>query len=92
MGAFRGNAPLPLFLYPLVHANDRDVDVTTANVLLPVLGAGVCLLGLLAGSIRSGGYDVAADVPHWQVTAELLGTLRNRSIEVRARRVQARAR
>ncbi len=38
----------------------------------------------LAALVASGGYDVAADEPHWAVTAWALETARDRSIESRA--------
>jgi mono/diheme cytochrome c family protein len=46
--------------------------------------AGVALVGLGA-YIYSGRYNIAADQPHWLVTSKIIETLRNRSIESRAR-------
>src|SRR5512147_2492243 len=49
----------------------------------------VVLLALLGGAyIWSGAYPIGADVPHWQVTFELLELLRDRSIAEHAKGIQ----
>lgn len=52
------------------------------------------VLGLLllvgigkAALIWSGAYNIAADEPHWRLTEQVMETLRDRSIAVRATRV-----
>jgi mono/diheme cytochrome c family protein len=45
-------------------------------IAIPVIAA--------VGFVYSGVYDVAADAPHWDVTAGLLATVRERSIAARA--------
>jgi mono/diheme cytochrome c family protein len=49
----------------------------------------VFLLALLGGAyVWSGTYPIGADVPHWQVTFELLELLRDRSIAEHAKGIQ----
>lgn len=43
--------------------------------------------GVAAALIAGGAYDVSADVPHWKLTASLLGVIRDRSVAVRAANV-----
>lgn len=50
-------------------------------VILAVLSGIVFYLG-------SGGYDVGADTPHWEITRKVMEVVRNRSIEVRAKQVE----
>jgi mono/diheme cytochrome c family protein len=38
--------------------------------------------------VWSGNYNIGADSPHWAVTSKVIGELRERSIEARAREVQ----
>jgi mono/diheme cytochrome c family protein len=54
----------------------------------------VVVIGLVLGAgtvFGLGGYDVAADEPHWATTDYLLGAIRQRSIAARATSVQAPA-
>lgn len=46
-------------------------------ILLVIIGVGIW--------IWSGTYDVGADSPHWSVTRDLIGAVRERSISTRAR-------
>lgn len=56
---------------------------------LALLG-GVLLAGLVAGAgvVYLGLYNVAADVPHWEITTRVLQTVRERSVERRAEAVE----
>lgn len=55
------------------------------------LAAGVGLASLLivivAAWLFSGVYDIAADQPHWTLTSKFIDTLRDRSIDARAKTV-----
>ncbi|TWI11516.1 c-type cytochrome [Aerolutibacter ruishenii] len=56
---------------------------------LAVLGAGTGVVVLAAvGFVWSGVYDIGADEPHWPATHALLETFRQRSIDVRAGKLQ----
>ena len=48
-------------------------------------------LAALAGVVIlvfSGAYDIGADEPHWEITRRVMEVVRNRSIEVRASRIE----
>jgi hypothetical protein len=53
----------------------------TLLILVALVVAGAAAA---AGFVHSGAYDVAADQPHWPLTARLMATLRDRSIATRA--------
>jgi mono/diheme cytochrome c family protein len=53
------------------------IKALAALVVLVLLGG--------AGFVYSGAYDIGADEPHWALTSGLVATLRDRSIEARAR-------
>lgn len=46
---------------------------------------GFLVLGGLVFYISSGGYDIGADTPHWEVTRKVMEVVRNSSIELRSR-------
>jgi len=50
-----------------------------------VIGTLVVLAGVVAVAIYEGLYNIAADVPHTQPLYWLLETIRERSVEARAR-------
>lgn len=54
------------------------------NMLKSLLLAVVLLIAGTVAFVASGVYNVAADVPHWQITSQMLGWMRDRSIAVRA--------
>lgn len=54
------------------------------SILRSLLLVVFALLVLAGGLIWSGVYDVAADVPHWPLTARILQMVRERSMTVRA--------
>lgn len=52
-----------------------------------MLAAFAVLAGVVV-YIGSGGYDVGADAPHWEITRKMMEAVRNRSIAVRANRIE----
>jgi mono/diheme cytochrome c family protein len=54
----------------------KTFAISTTIVLILIVGA--------AGFVWFGGYDIAADDPHWPITFKLMQTVRDRSIAVRA--------
>jgi mono/diheme cytochrome c family protein len=64
--------------------------VSRRNIVAASLVVGLCALGV-GGYLWSGAYDVGADEPHWRTTYALLETVRNRSIEARANRLDVPA-
>ncbi len=55
---------------------------------LALFVAVLLLIGAVAVFVWSGGYNVAATVPHWDVTAWFLGEVRNRSIAFHSKAIQ----
>lgn len=62
-------------------------SVTRKSLAILAASAGVGVLAV-AGFVWSGAYDVGADEPHWPTTHALLETIRQRSIDVRANKLQ----
>jgi mono/diheme cytochrome c family protein len=60
---------------------------TRKTLIAPGVIAGIGVLAA-AGFVWSGAYDVGADEPHWPATHAVLETLRQRSINVRASKLQ----
>ena len=57
----------------------------------PLCVAALAALAVFAGSlfyVGYGFYDVGADTPHWDITRKLIEVVRDRSIAVRANRVE----
>lgn len=53
-----------------------------------LIGIGLIVIIIaLVGYVAAGGYDTAADKPHWALTSSLLEFVRDRSMEVRAKDV-----
>ncbi|MBF6024869.1 c-type cytochrome [Lysobacter niastensis] len=63
----------------------------TRKTLLILSTPIVTTLVLIAGIVWSGAYNIGADDPHWRPTHALLETVRHRSIDVRASRLQVPA-
>lgn len=53
-----------------------------------IIFAALAVLGGIAIYVGSGGYDIGADAPHWEMTQKALETIRDRSIGVRAKQIQ----
>ena len=57
----------------------------------PLCVAALAALAVFAGSlfyVGYGLYDVGAETPHWDITRKLIEVVRDRSIAVRANRVE----
>ena len=48
----------------------------------------VAVLAGIAFFVLSGGYDIGADTPHWEMTRKVMEVVRDRSIAVRANRIE----
>jgi mono/diheme cytochrome c family protein len=59
----------------------------TKQLSIVVLVA-LAVLGGIVFYVGSGGYDVGADTPHWEITRKVMEAVRNRSIAVRASRIE----
>lgn len=59
----------------------------TKQLSIVVLVA-LAVLGGIVFYVGSGGYDVGADTPHWEITRKVMEAVRNRSIEVRASQIE----
>jgi mono/diheme cytochrome c family protein len=59
----------------------------TKQLSIVVLVA-LAVLGGIVFYVGSGGYDVGADTPHWEITRKVMEVVRNRSIAVRASQIE----
>ena len=53
-----------------------------------VIFAALAVLGGIVFYVGSGGYDIGADTPHWEMTRKVIEAVRDRSIEVRAKQIE----
>jgi len=54
---------------------------------LAILAALAVLAGIVV-YVGSGGYDMGADTPHWEMTRKVMEVVRDRSIAVRANQIE----
>jgi mono/diheme cytochrome c family protein len=64
------------------------MSLFTRKTIAGVAALAGATVAILAGFVWSGIYDVGADAPHWRPTYAVLETLRERSIDIRAGRLQ----
>jgi mono/diheme cytochrome c family protein len=56
------------------------------------VGIGILVVIVLAGLyVLTGGYNVAADAPHWTITAEIIQGVRELSVDLRSRDIRVPA-
>lgn len=55
----------------------------------PLSSVALAVVAVVAAYVWFGGYNVAADKPHWKITARFIEAVRDRSITVRARNLAA---
>ena len=55
---------------------------------LGIVIAGLAVLGSVIFYVGSGGYDIGADTPHWEMTRKVMEVVRDRSIEARAKQIE----
>ena len=57
---------------------------TVINTLLVTALLAIAIIGMV---MATGGYNFAADEPHWSITEKIIGTARHRSIDLRAEHI-----
>ena len=53
-----------------------------------VIFAALAALGGIVFYVGSGAYDIGADTPHWEITRKVMEVVRNRSVAVRANKIE----
>jgi hypothetical protein len=59
------------------------------KTILSLTGAAFLLLGGIVFYVGSGGYDMGADTPHWEMTRKAIEVVRDSSISLRAKNIEA---